>query len=493
MSRASEMSNKEHASNIKPWFWLSSTGLKASSDSIISPFVPLYGVHIGANPSQIGLIVSITSLLSIVQIFWARLADKLKNSRIIAIFSNYFSSIFNFLLIIVKNLGYFISLRGIQSLIASASVPTSSAILAERTQTKDWPFWNSVSQIFILFGTLIGVLLGGFLLSKFEANAGYLIIFMLSGGVSIIGAILFHVAVPKKTDLEKKKKWHHIEEVSVSLDNILAVMKTDKNFIWLSIASFVFTFGVNFSAPFYIVYNTSNSFYSLSIFETAILSSISSIPQIIFSFLTIRFIEKLRTKEVLMLGILFTSFFPIAFLIPFWIGMIKNIYMTLIIIWLINGMIWGIITPSMMTLTLDVIHPRRRMLQIAIYNSLNSIALFIAPILGGLAIPQNIIASQGQAHQLLNSAFVNFSFLKVISSPPILIILIFIISAIFRLLGGLLFIKVQEPIIGGTILRPINKLINYPIRTNIEKTVGTLIASSSKIMHRRKTKRYGKM
>lgn len=485
------MSKKiNHASNIKPWFWLSSSSLKASSESIISPFLPLYGVHIGAKASLIGLLVSITSLISIVQILWARLADKVKNSRVIAISSNYVSSAFTFLLIIVKNLGYFISMRGIQSLTASASVPTSSAILAERTQTKDWPFWNSLGQVFVLIGTLVGILLGGFLLSKFVADLGYLIIFMVSGGVSILAALLFHFAVPKKTDLEKKKKWHQIEEVSVNIDNILAVMKTDKNFIWLAIASFVFTFGVNFSAPFYVVYNTSESFYALSIFETALLSSIGIIPQIIFSLLTVKFIEKLRTKEVLIIGTIFTAFFPVVFTIPFWVGNTQNIFLVLVSMWVINGMIWGIITPSLMTLTLDVIHPRRRMLQIAIFNSLNAIALFIAPILGGLAIPQIVLEEPNQAYQLLNSALDNIGWLNIHSTTTFTIVLIFLISTMFRFLGGLLFIKVQEPIIGGTILRPINKLLSFPIRTNIERTVSTIMASSVKISKRRKTKRY---
>ena len=471
------MSKNEHKSNIKPWFWLSSFGLKATSESIISPFLPLYGVDVlGANSSQIGLIVSITSLLSIVQIIWARLADKLKNSRIIAIISNYVSSVFYFIFIAVKNLGYFVSMRGIQSLTASAAVPTSSAILAERTQTKDWPYWNSLGQVFLVTGTLIGILVGGFLLTKFtdKKDMGYLIIFMLSGGVSVIGALLFHIALPKKSALEKQKRWHKIEEVSVTLDNILAVMKTDRNFIWLSLASFVFSFGVNFSAPFYIVYNTSKSFYSISIFDTAILSAIGLVPQIIFSFITIKLIEKLRTKEVLIIGTLVTSFFPLAFLIPIWIGITQNIFVVLVIIWIINGMIWGIINPSLMTLTLDVIHPRRRMLQLAIYNSLNSIAQFIAPILGGLAIPETILKGE-------------------VNPNPFLVYLIFIISATFRLSGGLLFIKVKEPIIGGTILRPLNKVLHYPVRVNIEKTVSTIVASSGRILHRRKSKRtYGK-
>ncbi len=468
------MSKKEHKSNIKPWFWLTSSGMKSTSESIVSPFLPLYGVYLGASTSMIGLLVSITSLLSIVQIVWVRLADKVKNSRLIAIISNYVSSIFNFLFIIVKSLGYFVSLRGMQSLTASAALPTSSAILAERTQTKDWPFWNSLGQVFLVSGTLIGVLVGGFILSKFSEDLGFLIIFMISGGISVLGSILFHIAVPKKTTLEKKRKWHSVEEVSVSLDNVLAVMKTDTNFIWFSLASFIFTFGVNFSAPFYIVYNTSESFYSIPILQIAILSAIGLVPQIIFSFITIKLIEKLRTKEVLIIGIFLTSIFPIAFLIPFWFGMVQNVYWVLITIWVINGMVWGIINPSLMTLTLDVIHPRRRMLQLAIFNSLNAIASFIAPILGGLAIPDSVVNGG-------------------VEPSPIFIYLIFIISAVFRLLGGLFFIKVKEPIIGGTILRPINKILTFPVRSNIERAVSIIITSSGKILHRNKIKgKYGK-
>lgn len=422
---------------------------------------------LGANPSQIGLIVSITSLLSIFQIIWARLADKLKNSRLIAIISNYASSVFNFLFIIVKNFGYFVSMRGIQSLSASASIPTSSSILAERTQTKDWPFWNSFGQAFLVLGTLIGVLVGGFLLSRFSNDLGFMIIFIVSGVVSVLGALFFHIAVPKKSALEKKKRWYQVEEVSVNLDNILAVMKTDRNFIRLSLASFIFRFGVNFSAPFYIIYNTSASFYSLTISQTAILCAMGLIPQIIFSIFTIKFIEKLRTKEVLIIGTILTSFFPIIFLIPYLTGMMQNIYPILIILWVVNGMVWGVINSGLLTLTLNVIHPRRRILQLAIYNSLNSIALFIAPILGGLAIPESVL--RGEAH-----------------ISVVLICLIFIIGAAFRLLGGLLFIRVKEPVIGGTILRPINKILSYPIRSNIEKTISTIIVSSEKILHRRK-------
>jgi len=466
------MTKKDHKANIRSLFWLSSTGLKSASDSIMSPFLPLYGIELGATPTLIGLLVSITSLLSIVQIGWARLADKLKNARIIAIISNYLSSIFNFIFATFSNLAFFVSFRGTQSLISSAALPTSSALLAERTQTKDWPYWNGLIQTFLIIGTLIGILLGGFLLTEFSNELGYIIIFVFAGTISLFSAIMFHLAVPKKTVLERRKQWYQIEEISVTLDNILMVMKSDKNFIRLSIASFIFVFGVNFSAPFYIIYNIHD--YSLTIFETSLLTSIGLIPQIIFSLLTSKFIERIRTKEVLIIGGLATSFFPIVFFLPSIFNWTQNIFVVLVIIWIVNGIAWGIINPSLSTLTLDVIHPRRRTLQLAISNSLNAIALFIAPVLGGLAIPQFLLNGD-------------------IPSQTGFIYIIFVISAVGRLIGSILFITVQEPIIGGTILRPINKILVTPIRTNAEKIISTINASPLSIRKRRKyTKTYGK-
>ena len=229
---------------------------------------------------------------------------------------------------------------------------------------------------------------------------------------------------------------------------------------------------IEISAPFYIIYNIHD--YSLTIFETSLLTSIGLIPQIIFSLLTSKFIERIRTKEVLIIGGLATSFFPIVFFLPSIFNWTQNIFVVLVIIWIVNGIAWGIINPSLSTLTLDVIHPRRRTLQLAISNSLNAIALFIAPVLGGLAIPQFLLNGD-------------------IPSQTGFIYIIFVISAVGRLIGSILFITVQEPIIGGTILRPINKILVTPIRTNAEKIISTINASPLSIRKRRKyTKTYGK-
>ncbi|MBD3192642.1 MAG: MFS transporter [Candidatus Heimdallarchaeota archaeon] len=435
--------NKRTA-NVKIASLLTSTSVKSIADSIISPFIPLYGQFLGASSIVIGFIVSITSLLSVFQIIWAQIAQRFKASRIIALISNYLSTVFNFLFLATKNVFGFAGLRGAQSIISSAAIPTTSALLAERTQPKDWGFWNSIVQGMLILGTLIGTLVGGVILTKVPNYTGYLIIFICAGGLGIISAIFFHFGIPSQRRLETKGRWIKVEEVELTISNVLATMKTERNFILFCLVNFIFVFGVNLSGPFYIIFNTSN--YHLTIFEASILTTVGLVPQIISSIITSKFIEKVRKKELVILGAFITSLFPISYIIPFLVGRQSNVLWILIIIWVINGTAWGVINSSLITLALDIIHPRRRTLQLAINNSINAIALFVAPILGGLILEKIAISY-----------------------------LLFIISGAIRFIGGILFIIIKEPIIGGTILRPINRVYTHIVRSNIERQVITLV------------------
>lgn len=440
---------EKKAANINASSLILSSSLKTSADSIISPFLPLYGIELGASPTLIGFIVSITSLLSVFQIVWAKIAEKINKIRFIAIITNYFTAAFNFLYTFVKNIPGFISIRGVQSIIASGSIPTGSVLIAERTSPKDWGFWNSLIQGAIAIGTLIGTLIGGVILLYLSDGKGYFWIFIIAGGLGLLSAVLFQNAIPSKKKLELKHRWMKVEEVGISFDNIIATMKTDKNFIFLSFAAFVFIFGVNLSGPFYIVFNTST--YGLTIFQAALLTSIGLAPQTISSIFASKFLEKARKKELVVLGGIVTSFFPIIYTIPYWINYSRNPFWILAIIWSINGTAWGIINSSLSTLILDVIHPRRRGLYLAIYNSLNSIALFLGPIIGGVILQNSTIPY-----------------------------LHFIISAALRIIGAMMFLFVKEPIIGGTILRPLQRIITFPFRTNSERNVLTIIPPINK-------------
>ncbi|MBN1330707.1 MAG: MFS transporter [Candidatus Heimdallarchaeota archaeon] len=430
-------------SNLRMGVWLASNGTRAFSDSILSPFIPLYGKSLNATSTQIGLIVSITSLLSVVQIFWAFLAQKFHVARFIAIIASYISSIFNFLFLPIRNIFSFASLRGVQSITFSATLPTSSNILAERTPPRSWPLQNSLLQGILVVGTSIGTLIGGILLWKVPTNLGFPLIFIGAGVISLLSAVLFHLAVPSRKKMESKGRWLQIEEVDLTLGNTLATMKTDKNFVIFCFVNFVFIFGVNISGPFYILFNTSH--YDLTVFHAALLTSIGLIPQTISSIITAKLIEKARKKELLIVAGIFASLFPIFFIIPSLAGRLTNVFWILIIFWSVNGTAWGIINSSLTTLLLDIIHPRRRTLQLAINNSLSAIALFIAPILGGLIIEKSN-----------------------------LIYTIFIVSASIRIVGVMLFGFVKEPIIGGTLLRPIQRIIPYILRSNAEKGVTIL-------------------
>ncbi len=425
------MPKKKRDANIKSFFWISSTFFRSTSESVVSPFLPLYGLHLGANQTQIGLIVAIASLFNVFQLIWARIADKIKDSRLIAIISLYVGSAFNIIYIFVTNIGAFITLRGSHGAITSASIPTSSALLAERTKYQDWGYWNGVINGAIVGGALVGLLLGGYLLSSLADNIKFTVLFLGAAVISLLAAIFFNIAVPSQRRLIAKQKWIDIEEVSVTIENVLNIMKTDRNFVILNIAYFIFIFGVNFSSPFYIIYTV--QYYSLSVFEVSIIAVIGFAPQLIASLIAPKFFSKARKKELLVLGGLGTSIYPIIFILPGLLVYYNNLFLFMCILWGINGLFWGVINTTMSTLILDVIHPRRRTIQLAIINSVASVGLFLSPVIGGLTVE-------------LSQIF----------------ILMFIISAGIRFIGALLFLIVKEPVIGGSLLRPIRRVASPP-------------------------------
>ena len=142
-------------------------------------------------------------------------------------------------------------------------------------------------------------------------------------------------------------------------------------------------------------------------------------------------------------------------MIPSLAGRLTNVFWILIIIWSFNGIAWGIINSSLTVLLLDIIHPRRRTIQLAINNSLSAIALFIAPILGGFILEKTAT-----------------------------IYILLITSSTIRFLGVILFVLVKEPIIGGTLLRPIQRIIPYIVRTNAERGVSIITHSKPSLKAR---------
>jgi MFS family permease len=429
-----------HSSNLKSGFLFTSSGTRAFSDALLSPFIPIYGRSLGANAIQIGFIVSITSLLSITQLFWAFLAQRFKITRTLAVIASYLATIFNFLLLPIKNIYAFASLRGLQSITISATIPTSTNLIAERTLPKTWVKINSLLQGVLVIGTIFGILLGGIFLWKIPTALSFPIIFISSGVIGLFSAVFLHLAIPSRKRMIAKGRWQQIEEVDITLNNTLATIRTDRNFVIFLVVNFIFIFGTNLSSPFYIVFNTSH--YDLTIFETALLTAIGLVPQTIASIATARLIEKVRKKELLIISGFFTSLFPVLFMIPSLAGRMTNVFWILIIIWCFNGISWGIINTSLSIFMLDIIHPRRRTLQLAINNSLSAVALFIAPILGGLILEK---------------------------TKTIYILLV--LSAVIRLIGSVLFSFVKEPIIGGTLLRPIQRVFPFILRSNAERGI----------------------
>ena len=171
----------KHPSNIVQRYWMGSVVLKTTAESIILPFLPLYGLLFQASLPVIGVLVAVNSLFGLAQIIWARFAEKRGKLRITAIITNYSSSLFYFIFAFVPSIVVLIVFRAIQSLIGSGFYPTSAALLTKRTKQKDWAYWNSWVQASTVAGSLVGVLTGGFILNDPHNRWSYIILFIIAG------------------------------------------------------------------------------------------------------------------------------------------------------------------------------------------------------------------------------------------------------------------------------------------------------------------------
>ena len=122
-------------------------------------------------------------------------------------------------------------MRGLHSVTLSATIPTSANLIAERTHQRTWAMRNSLMQGIIVTGTMFGTLLGGILLWKIPIDFGFPAIFIGSGTIGILSAILFHLAIPSRKRMVAKGRWQQIEEVDVTLSNTFATIRTDRNFV----------------------------------------------------------------------------------------------------------------------------------------------------------------------------------------------------------------------------------------------------------------------
>ncbi|MFX0064076.1 MAG: MFS transporter [Candidatus Hermodarchaeota archaeon] len=386
-----DLSLETKSPNYKGWYL--SQSLTSASKSTIDPFLPIFARSIGATVSQIGLLFSLFGLINISQVIWARLSTKLQKFRVFIFLGNLISALLFIPMALLKfgQLIILFSLRFLQSFSISAAIPTETSLLAEyvsqNERTKRFTSFTQINLLGIAIGTLIGSLIFSYLTTclLYDNNMSLMLIFLWTGLLGILGALIFFVSVPEfyhGNDLLEAIN-HDSKSNPLQLNQLMPknYLVNIRNYWYFCGCVAVFYLGINLASPFLIVFIVED--YGFTASEVGFFTTIYLFTQILTVFYCKRynFLDRFSKKLLILISLSLISLSSIAIILPHHYDGFPVLFWT-ILVWIIMGIGWGVFNITIAVFLLEVVDPTRKTTLIAIYNTLVALMIFLGSIIG---------------------------------------------------------------------------------------------------------------
>lgn len=195
---------------ISPFLLLSFSGFFAIFSSTISksPVLPLFATYLGADPSGVGVVASVSAFTGIIASIPAGLLSDRLGRRKMLIFSLIIFSTAPFLYLFVKNIWQLAIIRFYHGFATAIYVPVAMAFIADlfQHQRGEKMGWFSTST---LLGRFLAPIVGGSIigLMVFNPRLSYKFVYLICGMAGIV-AFIFSLRLPHSSDKkETKQNW----------------------------------------------------------------------------------------------------------------------------------------------------------------------------------------------------------------------------------------------------------------------------------------------
>ena len=192
--------------NLSPFVILCVTGVFAIFSSTISksPVLPIFTAHLGADPTGIGLIASVSAFTGVVTSIPAGIfADRLGKRRML-VFSAIVFSTAPFLYLFVTNIWQLAVIRLYHGLATAIFIPVAMALVSELYQKDrgEKMGWFSTST---LVGRFVAPVVGGGIIGMLVFNPGlsYKVVYLICGAAGVI-TLLLAFKIPAITERKKE-------------------------------------------------------------------------------------------------------------------------------------------------------------------------------------------------------------------------------------------------------------------------------------------------
>ncbi|MDD5757661.1 MAG: MFS transporter [Desulfobulbaceae bacterium] len=203
-----------------PFIFLCATGLLAIFSSTISksPVLPLFAAHLGAGPTGVGFVASISAFAGVVfSVPAGVLADRFGQKRMIVIASLLFATA-PFGYFFVTNIWQLGLVRFYHGFATAIFLPVAMALVSSLSSKErgEKLGWFSTAT---LAGRFMAPIVGGGILSLFSANSssGYHVVYSVCGGAGLLTLLLaFMLPVPEET-AASRQTWNETFRVFTSV------------------------------------------------------------------------------------------------------------------------------------------------------------------------------------------------------------------------------------------------------------------------------------
>jgi len=199
--------------SISPFILLCSTGLFAIFSSTISksPVLPIFATHLGADPSGVGMIASVSAFTGVaMSIPGGVLADKFGKRRMLVLSAVVFSTA-PFLYLFATTIWQLALIRLYHGLATAIFVPVATAMVSELflKERGEKIGWFSTST---LIGRFAAPIAGGSIIGMFIVNPAFSfkVVYLVCGVAGIITLLLTFMIPARKERESKKDSWQEI-------------------------------------------------------------------------------------------------------------------------------------------------------------------------------------------------------------------------------------------------------------------------------------------
>lgn len=205
-----------------PFILLCLSGFFAIFSSTISksPVLPLFASHLGADPSGVGIVASVSAFTGIVASIPAGLLSDRLGRRKMLIFSLIVFSTAPFLYLFVKNVWQLALIRFYHGFATAIYIPVAMAFVADlfQHQRGEKMGWFSTAT---LLGRFLAPIIGGSIIGVivFSPALGYKIVYLVCGVAGVI-AFIFSIKLPSPSD--KKETEENWRETFLSFKLVLS-------------------------------------------------------------------------------------------------------------------------------------------------------------------------------------------------------------------------------------------------------------------------------